>query len=46
MLTVSPGPRRFLYNSHLLYYVRILIALTGTMLVPWFLDKERDCSPP
>ncbi|ERT11784.1 hypothetical protein O185_17690 [Photorhabdus temperata J3] len=46
MLTVSPGPRRFLYNSHLLYYVRILIALTGTTLVPWFLDKEPKITIP
>ncbi|MCT8346985.1 TIGR01666 family membrane protein [Photorhabdus temperata] len=46
MLTVSPGPRRFLYNSHLLYYVRILIALAGTTLVPWFLDKEPKITIP
>ncbi|WP_445493932.1 YccS family putative transporter [Photorhabdus sp. SF281] len=46
MLTVSPGPRRFLYNSHLLYYIRILIALTGTTLVPWFLEKEPKITIP
>ncbi|NHB97007.1 YccS family putative transporter [Photorhabdus stackebrandtii] len=46
MLTVFPGPRRFLYNSHLLYYIRILIALTGTTLVPWFLDKEPKITIP
>ncbi|MEK9497644.1 YccS family putative transporter [Photorhabdus sp. P32] len=40
MLTVFSGLRRFLYNSHFLYYNRILIALAGTTLVPWFLDKE------
>ncbi|WP_445374474.1 YccS family putative transporter [Photorhabdus tasmaniensis] len=46
MLTVSPGPRRFLYNSHLLYSIRILIALTGTTLVPWLLDKEPKITIP
>lgn len=40
MLTAFSGLRRFLYNSHFLYYNRILIALAGTTLVPWFLDKE------
>ncbi|OCQ52085.1 Inner membrane protein YccS [Photorhabdus australis subsp. thailandensis] len=46
MLTVFSGLRRFLYNSHLLYYTRILIALTGTTLVPWFLDKEPKITIP
>ena len=31
------GFSRYIYNSHFLYYFRILIALTGTTLVPWLL---------
>nr|WP_202608991.1 MULTISPECIES: YccS family putative transporter [Proteus] len=34
------GARRFIYNSHFLYYIRIIIALTGTTLFPWILGQE------
>nr|WP_154600377.1 YccS family putative transporter [Providencia sp. wls1938] len=38
--------RRVLYNSHILYYTRILIALTGTTLVPWLLGLEPKVTIP
>nr|WP_282744321.1 YccS family putative transporter [Proteus columbae] len=34
------GARRFIYNSHFLYYIRIIIALTGTTLFPWILGQD------
>ncbi|QQO73725.1 YccS family putative transporter [Morganella morganii] len=37
MLAAFLGFSRYIYNSHFLYYFRILIALTGTTLVPWLL---------
>lgn len=46
MLTLLSGYRRILYNSHFLYYIRILIALTGTTLVPWLLGQEPKTTIP
>ncbi len=40
MFTLLNGARRFIYNSHFLYYIRIIIALTGTTLFPWILGQE------
>ena len=40
MFTLLNGARRFIYNSHFLYYIRIIIALTGTTLFPWALGQE------
>ncbi|MBG6026983.1 YccS family putative transporter [Proteus columbae] len=40
MFTLLNGARRFIYNSHFLYYIRIIIALTGTTLFPWVLGQE------
>lgn len=37
MLAAFSGFSRYIYNSNFLYYFRILIALTGTTLVPWLL---------
>lgn len=46
MLTLLTSYRRVLYNSHILYYIRILIALTGTTLVPWLLGLEPKVTIP
>ncbi|MDE9455911.1 YccS family putative transporter [Xenorhabdus bovienii] len=46
MLTVLSSSRHFLYNSHVLYYIRIFIALTGTTLVPWLLGEEPKMTIP
>ncbi|AOM40645.1 YccS family putative transporter [Xenorhabdus hominickii] len=46
MLTVLSSSRHFLYNSHVLYYIRIFIALTGTTLVPWLLEAELKITIP
>ena len=46
VLTLLSGYRRFLYNSHFLYYIRILIALTGTTLVPWLLGQDPKTTIP
>nr|WP_269135608.1 YccS family putative transporter [Xenorhabdus bovienii] len=35
-----------MYNSHVLYYIRIFIALTGTTLVPWLLGEEPKITIP
>nr|WP_306310638.1 YccS family putative transporter [Xenorhabdus aichiensis] len=35
-----------MYNSHVLYYIRIFIALTGTTLVPWLLGEEPKMTIP
>lgn len=40
MFTLLNGARRFIYNSHFLYYIRIIIALTGTTLFPWILGQD------
>ena len=40
MFNLFNGARRFIYNSHFLYYIRIIIALTGTTLFPWILGQE------
>ncbi|HEK3151514.1 TPA: YccS family putative transporter [Proteus mirabilis] len=40
MFNLFNGARRFIYNSHFLYYIRIIIALTGTTLFPWALGQE------
>lgn len=46
MLTLLTSFRRVLYNSHILYYIRILIALTGTTLVPWLLGQDPKVTIP
>ena len=46
MLTLLTNFRRVLYNSHILYYIRILIALTGTTLVPWLLGQDPKVTIP
>ncbi|AMG66560.1 YccS family putative transporter [Providencia stuartii] len=46
MLTLLTSYRRVLYNSHALYYIRILIALTGTTLIPWLLGQEPKVTIP
>ncbi|MBC8945212.1 YccS family putative transporter [Xenorhabdus indica] len=46
MLTVFSSSRHFLYNNHVLYYIRIFIALTGTTLVPWLLQEEPKITIP
>lgn len=46
MLTVLSNSRHFLYNSHVLYYIRIFIALTGTTLIPWLLGEELKITIP
>ncbi|PHM46526.1 YccS family putative transporter [Xenorhabdus miraniensis] len=46
MLTVLSSSRHFLYNSHVLYYIRIFIALTGTTLIPWLLGEELKITIP
>ncbi|MDE9566286.1 TIGR01666 family membrane protein [Xenorhabdus bovienii] len=46
MLTVLSSSRHILYNSHVLYYIRIFIALTGTTLVPWLLGEEPKMTIP
>lgn len=46
MLTLLTSYRRVLYNSHALYYIRILIALTGTTLIPWLLGQDPKATIP
>ncbi|MDX7991407.1 YccS family putative transporter [Xenorhabdus littoralis] len=46
MRTVLSSSRHFLYNSHVLYYIRIFIALTGTTLIPWLLGEELKITIP
>ncbi|MEY0303147.1 YccS family putative transporter [Providencia manganoxydans] len=46
MLTLLTSYRRVLYNSHALYYIRILIALTGTTLFPWLLGQDPKVTIP
>ncbi|MDX7987708.1 TIGR01666 family membrane protein [Xenorhabdus sp. 12] len=46
MRTVLSNSRHFLYNSHVLYYIRIFIALTGTTLLPWLLGEELKITIP
>lgn len=46
MLTLLTSYRRVLYNSHILYYIRIFIALTGATLVPWLLNQEPKTTIP
>jgi len=41
----APAIRRYAYNSNLLYNLRILIALTGTAAVPWWLGMEKLTIP-
>lgn len=45
MLSFAPGLRRFAYNSNVLYYIRIFIALTGAAAVPWWLQLPKLTIP-
>ncbi|WP_342755169.1 YccS family putative transporter [Pantoea sp. MBD-2R] len=38
-LTLTPGLRRYAYNSAVLYNLRIFFALAGTTSVPWLLGQ-------
>ncbi len=46
MLTVLSSSRHFLYHSHVFYYIRIFIALTGTTLIPWLFGEEPKITIP
>ncbi len=46
VLTLLTSYRRVLYNSHILYYIRIFIALTGATLVPWLLGQDPKVTIP
>lgn len=39
-MTARQGLRRYFYNSHWLYGIRIFIALSGTVFVPWWLGNS------
>lgn len=45
MLTFAPGIRRYVYNSNWLYTIRILIALSGAAVVPWWLGEPTSTIP-
>ncbi|GBU11763.1 transporter [Enterobacterales bacterium] len=45
MLSFAPGLRRFAYNSNVLYYIRIFIALTGAAAMPWWLHLPKLTIP-
>lgn len=45
MLTFVTALRRYVYNSSLLYYVRIFIALAGVIAVPWWIDQPKLTIP-
>ncbi|MGE4799060.1 YccS family putative transporter [Yersinia hibernica] len=45
MLTFVTGLRRYIYNSSLLYHVRIFIALVGVTAVPWWIDQPKLTIP-
>ncbi|WP_422655624.1 YccS family putative transporter [Leminorella grimontii] len=40
MMTARQGLRRYFYNSHWLYGIRIFIALSGTVFAPWWLGES------
>lgn len=40
------GFRHIFYNSNILYYIRILIALSGTALIPWILGEQLKITIP
>ncbi len=40
------GFRHVFYNSNILYYIRILIALSGTALIPWILGEQLKITIP
>lgn len=42
---VNTGVRRFFYNSGWLYNLRILVALTGTAVLPWWLGVTTSTIP-
>lgn len=46
MLTMFSGFRHVFYNSNTLYYIRILIALSGTALIPWILGEQLKITIP
>ncbi|HGJ5855047.1 YccS family putative transporter [Arsenophonus nasoniae] len=46
MLTMFSGFRHVFYNSNILYYIRILIALSGTALIPWILGEQLKITIP
>ncbi|EEP92217.1 TIGR01666 family membrane protein [Yersinia kristensenii] len=45
MLTFVTGLRRYIYNSSLLYHVRIFIALVGVTAVPWWIEQPKLTIP-
>lgn len=45
MLTISPFVRRYTWNSAWLYNLRIFIALTGTVALPWWLGEVKLTIP-
>lgn len=45
MFSLSPGIRRYAYNSALFYNIRIFLALSGTTAVPWLLGEPRLTIP-
>lgn len=45
MLTYVTGLRRYIYNSSLLYHVRIFIALVGVTAVPWWIEQPKLTIP-
>lgn len=45
MLITPPLLRRYTWNSAWLYNIRIFIALTGTVVLPWWLDDVRLTIP-
>ncbi|AWH87131.1 YccS family putative transporter [Limnobaculum parvum] len=40
MISLILGLRRYFYNSNLLYSIRIFIALTGVVFVPWWINQS------
>ncbi|MBW7982444.1 YccS family putative transporter [Enterobacillus tribolii] len=45
MLSLSPGIRRYAYNSALFYNIRIFLALSGTTALPWLMGEPRLTIP-
>ncbi|MBJ7221159.1 MULTISPECIES: YccS family putative transporter [unclassified Brenneria] len=45
MFVFTPGIRRYIYNSSWLYNIRIFIALTGAVAVPWWLGQPTSTIP-
>ncbi|MBS0969811.1 YccS family putative transporter [Chimaeribacter arupi] len=45
MLAYAPGLRRYIYNSSILYYIRITLALTGAAAAPWWLGQPKLTIP-